>query len=133
MPANVTNSINFHRGDVAAGFAEADAIVEGSYTFTYVHQGYMETQTCPVAPNPVNGGRDGLHQHPGVFYTRDEVAAALGLPAPGALRSDDDRRRLRREVCADRPFVASLAVKCIARCASPTPAPRTSWPPTPRR
>ncbi|MFN8555798.1 MAG: molybdopterin cofactor-binding domain-containing protein, partial [Dehalococcoidia bacterium] len=56
LPANVSSNVHFKQGDVAAGFAEADAVVEGTYTSAYVHQGYLETQTCVVAPDLATGG-----------------------------------------------------------------------------
>lgn len=112
LPANVSNTIHFHRGDLDQGFAEADAIVEGRYTCAYVHQGYLEPQTCLVAPNPVTGGVDIYTSTQATFYTRDEVAAALGIPANrvtchmmtigGGFGA--------KYVLID-PFVASLAVK----------------------
>jgi CO/xanthine dehydrogenase Mo-binding subunit len=81
LPANVSNSIHFKRGDLAAGFAEADAVVEATYTVPVVHQGYLETQTCLVAPNSVTGGVTVYTSTQASFYTRDEVAAALDIPA----------------------------------------------------
>ena len=36
----------FKKGDVEAGFAEADVIVEGRYTTQPVHQGYIEPHAC---------------------------------------------------------------------------------------
>lgn len=81
LPGNVTNTIRFKRGDVAQGFREADAIVEQTYRVGYVHQSYMETQTCVVAPEPVTGGVTVYTSTQATFYTRDECAAALDLPA----------------------------------------------------
>jgi CO/xanthine dehydrogenase Mo-binding subunit len=112
LPANVSNSMRFKRGDVEAAFAEADQIVEGRYTCAYVHQGYLETQTCLVAPDPVTGGVAVYTSTQASFYTRDEVAAALGIPVSlvkceamtigGGFGA--------KYVLID-PFVASLAVK----------------------
>ena len=79
LPANVTNSVNFKRGDVEAAFAEADAIVEGTYKINYVHQGYMETQTCTIVPDAITQGVTVYTSTQAYFYTRDEVANALGL------------------------------------------------------
>jgi CO/xanthine dehydrogenase Mo-binding subunit len=45
---NVSNSVHFSRGDVAAGFANADAIVEFTIESLTVHQGYLEPQVCLV-------------------------------------------------------------------------------------
>ncbi len=112
LPANVTNDIHFHRGDVEAGLAEADVVVEGTYKVNYVHQGYLETQTCVVAPDLATGGVTVHTSTQAFFYTRDEVAAALGLaPAqvrvvPMAIGGGFGAKY----VLID-PFVASLAVK----------------------
>ena len=56
LPANVTNSLHFHRGDVEQGLREADVVVEHTYRVAYVHQGYLETQNCVVAPELATGG-----------------------------------------------------------------------------
>ena len=80
LPANVTNTIHYKRGDVEQGFGEADAIVERAYTVAYTHQSHIEPQTCVVAPDPVSGGVTVYASTQASFYTRDEVAAALGLP-----------------------------------------------------
>ncbi|MDP9372530.1 MAG: xanthine dehydrogenase family protein molybdopterin-binding subunit [Chloroflexota bacterium] len=85
LPANVTNDIHFRRGDVEAGLAEADVVMGGTYKVNYVHQGYLETQTCVVAPEPATGGVTVHTSTQAFFYTRDEVAAALGL-APAQVR-----------------------------------------------
>ncbi len=112
LPANVSNSVSFKRGDLEAGFREADAIVEGSYRVNYVHQGYLETQTCAVAPDFATGGVTVYTSTQAYFYTRDEVAAALGLapaqvkvvpvPIGGGFGA--------KYVLLD-PFVAALAVQ----------------------
>lgn len=81
LPANVTNSVNFKRGDVEAAFKDADAIVEGTYQVAYVHQGYLETQTCTIIPEPITQGVTVYTSTQAYFYTRDEVANALGLLA----------------------------------------------------
>lgn len=79
LSINVTGNPRFHRGDVAAGFAAADVIVENTYKVAYVHQGYMETQTCTIVPDPVTQGVTVYTSTQGYFITRDDVAAALGL------------------------------------------------------
>jgi CO/xanthine dehydrogenase Mo-binding subunit len=45
-PSNVAKRVAVTRGDVAAGFAEADVIVEREYDTKPVHQGYIEPQAC---------------------------------------------------------------------------------------
>ncbi len=79
LPDNVTSNMRLHRGDVAAGFAEADAIVENTYRVNYVHQGYIEPQTCAIIPDPISGGVTVYPSTQAYFQVRDEVARSLGL------------------------------------------------------
>jgi CO/xanthine dehydrogenase Mo-binding subunit len=41
-PTNVANHLRFARGDLEAGFAAADTIVEREFNTSMVHQGYIE-------------------------------------------------------------------------------------------
>ncbi len=78
LSANVSGQSHLQMGDIAAGFAEADAIAEGTYETAWVHQGYLEPQTCVAAPD----GMGGLVIHAstqGLFRTRQVVAQTLGL------------------------------------------------------
>ena len=43
---NVVRYIDFGRGDVEAGFAEADLVKEGHYRTEATHQGYIEPHAC---------------------------------------------------------------------------------------
>lgn len=40
-PSNIAKVVTFRKGDVEAGFNEADVVVEGRYTTPPVHQGYI--------------------------------------------------------------------------------------------
>jgi CO/xanthine dehydrogenase Mo-binding subunit len=42
--SNIASRLEIGRGDLEAGFAEAEVIVEGEYTTQTVHQGYIEPQ-----------------------------------------------------------------------------------------
>ncbi len=46
QPSNVIERLDLSMGDVAAGFAEADVIVEREYDTKPMHQGYIEPQSC---------------------------------------------------------------------------------------
>jgi CO/xanthine dehydrogenase Mo-binding subunit len=46
MPPNVVRYMEFGRGDVAAGFAEADLVMENTYKTEATHQGYIEPHAC---------------------------------------------------------------------------------------
>ena len=41
-PSNIAKRIEFKKGDTAAGFAEAEVVIEKDYTTQAVHQGYIE-------------------------------------------------------------------------------------------
>jgi len=41
-PSNIAKRIEFNKGDTAAGFAEAEVVIEKDYTTQAVHQGYIE-------------------------------------------------------------------------------------------
>jgi CO/xanthine dehydrogenase Mo-binding subunit len=48
-PSNIAKVVRFAKGDVEAGFKEADVIVERRYTTKPVHQGYIEPHACLVS------------------------------------------------------------------------------------
>ena len=69
-PSNVSKMVRFAKGDVEAGFAEADVVIERRYTTKPVHQAYIEPHACVVSvgagradhdlelePGPVHGPR----------------------------------------------------------------------------
>lgn len=78
LPPNVSNTVNFTRGDVAAGFAEADKVVELTFRSNAVHQGYIEPQTALVAADAF-GKLTIYTSTQGAFYCRQRVAGVLGL------------------------------------------------------
>lgn len=48
QPTNAFVQDVYTRGDIARGFAQADVIVENSYTVARVHQGFLEPHCCLV-------------------------------------------------------------------------------------
>ncbi|MDQ3226873.1 MAG: molybdopterin-dependent oxidoreductase, partial [Chloroflexota bacterium] len=76
---NVSNSVHFSRGDVAAGFAKADAIVEFTVESQTVHQGYLEPQVCLVDIEPL-GDLTVYTSTQAAFYCRTRVAETVGMP-----------------------------------------------------
>ncbi|TNF22879.1 MAG: xanthine dehydrogenase family protein molybdopterin-binding subunit [Rhodobacteraceae bacterium] len=46
MPPNVVRYMEFGRGDLDAGFAEADLVMERTYRTEATHQGYIEPHAC---------------------------------------------------------------------------------------
>jgi CO/xanthine dehydrogenase Mo-binding subunit len=45
-PSNIAKRVEFALGDIAAGFAKADVIVEREFNTQAVHQGYIEPHAC---------------------------------------------------------------------------------------
>lgn len=78
---NVTTNMRFQRGDIAKGFAAADKVVTNTYKVNYVHQGYLEPQTCTIVPDPISGGVTVYASTQAYFQVRDEIARALDLSA----------------------------------------------------
>lgn len=77
---NVASTVRYQRGDVAQGFAAADAVVAYVFTTPMVYQGYLEPHAVLAVPEP--DGRLTIYTGTqGLFHVRDETAAALGLPA----------------------------------------------------
>ena len=79
-PSNVSGERSFERGDTAAGFAEADVIVERTFATPGVHQSYLEPHATIAQPDPVHGGATLWTSTQAPFYVRDEVANVLGVP-----------------------------------------------------
>jgi CO/xanthine dehydrogenase Mo-binding subunit len=76
---NVANRVAFERGDLAAGFAAAEVVIEREYRTAGVHQSYLEPQVTLVDHDAVTGGLDVYTSTQASFYVRDTIAAMLGL------------------------------------------------------
>src|SRR4051794_33227527 len=48
-PSNIAKVVRFVKGDVEAGFKEAELVIERRYTTKPVHQGYIEPHACLVS------------------------------------------------------------------------------------
>jgi CO/xanthine dehydrogenase Mo-binding subunit len=81
LPADVPNIHSYlerRRGDMDAGFAEADQIIESTYACAMMHQAYLEPHSCLV--NIDDEGRVHVWATNKSPYTlRSQVAAALEL------------------------------------------------------
>ena len=75
---NVASRTRFERGDVDAGFREADLIVEREYATSWVHQAYLEPQACTAAIDPL-GNLTVYASTQALFHSRSLVTSALGL------------------------------------------------------
>ena len=78
-PSNVTEHFRWEMGDVDAGFAQADVIVEREFDTATVHQGYIEPQNATALWN--NDGRLQIWTSTqGSFNVRQATATLLGIP-----------------------------------------------------
>lgn len=76
---NLAREVAFTRGDVQAGFATADVVYEATYEVPYQYHGYTEPMGTLASPD--SSGRLTLWAPTqSVFYTRELVAEAVGLP-----------------------------------------------------
>jgi CO/xanthine dehydrogenase Mo-binding subunit len=76
---NVSSRTKFQRGDVAAGLREADLVVEREFHTSWVHQSYIEPQSCTALIDPL-GNLTVYASTQALFHTRTEVARLLGMP-----------------------------------------------------
>ena len=97
---NVAQQFRHARGDLEAGYAEADVIVEREFTTAMVHQGYLEPQASTVQWR-ADDQIDIWTSTQGPFQIRDSVAAApAGARFAGEGDTGGDRGRFRRQVHA---------------------------------
>ena len=75
---NVASRLELKRGDVDAGFAEADVVVEREFRTPMVHQGYIEPHAC-IARCGEDGRAIVWCTTQGPFVVRDACAAIVGL------------------------------------------------------
>lgn len=76
---NVFYHRSWRRGDPDAGFAEADVVLETTYTTAPQHQCYMEPRVCQAAIGP-DGKVTFWSSNKAPFPLRGEIAEYLGLP-----------------------------------------------------
>jgi CO/xanthine dehydrogenase Mo-binding subunit len=77
-PSNIAKRNEFKLGDVEAGFAAADEIVEMSFKTAPVHQAYIEPQGC-VARFDADGQSELWSSSQGHFVVRAYTAQLLGM------------------------------------------------------
>jgi CO/xanthine dehydrogenase Mo-binding subunit len=77
--SNVASRNNFARGDVAAGFAEADVIVEREFTIPMVHQNPLEPHGCAVQIDPLTEEVTVWSSTQAPFHVRKQVADILNM------------------------------------------------------
>ena len=77
-PSNIVKKQAIAKGDAAAAFARADAIVERTYVTPMVHQGYIEPHACVGSFN-ADGQATVWCSSQGHFDVRAMTAMALGM------------------------------------------------------
>ncbi|MGH7046761.1 MAG: xanthine dehydrogenase family protein molybdopterin-binding subunit [Stellaceae bacterium] len=77
-PSNIAKRITFVKGDVDAGFREADVIIERRYTTKPVHQAYIEPHACVVS-YASDGQCTIWSSSQGQFMVRAYCAKLLGI------------------------------------------------------
>ncbi len=77
---NVSNHCEFGHGDMDAGFAKADRIIERSFKTAATHQGYIEPHAC-LATIGADGRGDLWTCTQGHYMVRDFCAAFIGMEA----------------------------------------------------
>ncbi len=78
QPSNVAKRVEFVLGDVAAGFAKADIVIEREFDTQPVHQGYIEPHAC-VASVSEDGQSELWCTTQGQFIVRSFCAKLLGM------------------------------------------------------
>ena len=78
MHPNVVRYIEFGHGDVEKGFAEADLVMEQSYTTEATHQGYIEPHAC-LAQMGADGRGELWCCTQGHWFVRRMCASCLGI------------------------------------------------------
>jgi CO/xanthine dehydrogenase Mo-binding subunit len=79
-PTNVAMRMELKRGDIEKGFAEADVVIERTFTTPMVHQGYIEPHAC-VARIGEDGQIVVWTSTQGHFNVRDCTAGIMGIDA----------------------------------------------------
>ncbi|MFO0919602.1 MAG: xanthine dehydrogenase family protein molybdopterin-binding subunit [Planctomycetaceae bacterium] len=80
QPSNTTVHIQFVKGDVKKGFAEADVVVEREFRTATVHQGYIEPHICVAEWNEDQRLKIWTATQ-GSFNCRQQVCELLQIPA----------------------------------------------------
>ena len=83
-PSNLASRLVMQKGDVEQGFAEAEVVLERTYTCASAHQGYIEPHAC-LASAGADGQIDLWCCTQGHFAVRSYTAAILGLD-PASIR-----------------------------------------------
>ena len=78
QPSNISKRLEFKQGDIDAGFAAADAVVELNFKTAPVHQGYIEPHGC-LAHYDTDGQAEVWASTQGHFVVRTFTAKLLNM------------------------------------------------------
>jgi CO/xanthine dehydrogenase Mo-binding subunit len=78
-PSNIAGRLEHKLGDIEAGFAAADVVIERSFRTEPVHQGYIESHACLVSVAP-DGKSTVWSSSQGQFMVRAMCAHLAGMP-----------------------------------------------------
>lgn len=79
QPSNVAKHFLFQQGDLNAGFAQADVVIEHEFRTATVHQGYIEPHNATVLWGPDNQVTVWMSTQ-GSFTARQQTAELLRIP-----------------------------------------------------
>lgn len=79
LSENVSDRTHITTGDIAAGWREAEVVVEHTYRTHPVHQSYMEPQSITVVPGPGGQQLTVWPSSQGLFGVRSDIAEALDI------------------------------------------------------
>ena len=77
-PSNISRRLEFRMGDIEAGFAQADVVMEKEFKTAAVHQAYIEPHAC-VAKMEADGQGEIWSSSQGHFQMRALTAQILGM------------------------------------------------------
>ncbi len=78
-PSNIAKTLEHKLGDIEAGFAEADVVIERTFKTRPVHQGYIEPHACLVSVAP-DGKTVIWSSSQGQFMVRAMTSLLTGIP-----------------------------------------------------
>ncbi len=78
-PSNIAGTLEHKLGDVDAGFAKADVVIERDFTTRPIHQGYIENHACLVSVAS-DGKATIWSSSQGQFMVRAMTSLLTGLP-----------------------------------------------------
>ncbi|MBI2847181.1 MAG: molybdopterin-dependent oxidoreductase, partial [Chloroflexi bacterium] len=79
-PSNIASVIKYERGNIEAGFAEAEVVMQNTFRTQMVHQGYLEP-VAAVAAVDTDGNVTVWTSSQGYFTVKNQLSVLLGIPS----------------------------------------------------